>query len=172
MTPADAIRINLAKYAIFSGRAPRSEYWWFLLFVLLVGVPLGFVDAALFGPGPTGQPRSVLGGIWQLAMLVPLLASGWRRMHDTGRSGLFLVYPLLASAGTLAFLAFGAGASVAALRRGAEGLATLLGSATGVIGLVAMLVVLVSPLLVLWWLARPSEPGPNAYGPNPLEVPS
>lgn len=170
MTFADAIRTNFAKYATFSGRAPRSEYWWFVLFVLLVGFALGIVDSALFEPGPMGQPASVLGGIWQLATLIPLLASGWRRMHDTGRTGLFLLYPLLAWFGTMAFLAFGAGISLAAFQGGADTLAAILTGATGIVGILAMLVVIISPLLVLWWLTRPSEPRPNAYGPNPVEV--
>ncbi|MBN9155393.1 MAG: DUF805 domain-containing protein [Microbacterium sp.] len=95
-----AIARFFKKYATFSGRASRSEYWWWFLFNFIVGIVLyvialilGFVqvDAATntvtFGPGYWFV--SIVGGLWGLAILVPHLAVIWRRLHDTNKSGGF-----------------------------------------------------------------------------------
>ncbi|MBM9594807.1 DUF805 domain-containing protein [Roseitranquillus sediminis] len=164
---AEAVRTCLRKYATFSGRATRSEYWWFVLFLILASAVAGVVDAALFGGDPTvadGAPEAGSGpvaGVFKLATLLPGIAAGWRRMHDTGRSGLHLVYPLIVMVGIATF----AGAT------GAVGLESQ--AFQGVVGLVlvvALLVFVISPLLVLWWLTRPSQPGPNRFGPAPGEA--
>ena len=78
-------------YANFSGRARRAEYWYFLLAHYIVLLILGVA----FAP---------LAGIYYLGALIPLIAVGVRRMHDTGKSGWFLLIPfynliLLFSAG-------------------------------------------------------------------------
>ncbi len=68
-----------SKYAVFSGRARRSEYWWFYLLLVLIG----FVSN-LFGDSAVAL---IVVSVAQLALLVPYLAAGARRLHDTGRSG-------------------------------------------------------------------------------------
>ncbi|MBR6412347.1 MAG: DUF805 domain-containing protein [Alphaproteobacteria bacterium] len=65
----------LKKYVDFSGRATRSEYWYFVLVNFLIGLVLALVNLDL------------LGSIYQLFVLIPGLAVFWRRMHDTNRSG-------------------------------------------------------------------------------------
>ncbi len=80
----EAIRICLTKYAEFGGRATRPEFWWFALFVTLV-------VAALVSVSET------LGSVFLIAMLLPLLAAGTRRLRDSGKSGwwqLFLLAPV------------------------------------------------------------------------------
>ncbi|WP_273523802.1 DUF805 domain-containing protein [Rhodosalinus sediminis] len=171
MSFGDAVRTCLRKYVTFSGRASRPEYWWFALFVVLGDLVLGAVDDALFGTrrvAGAGAPRapSVLSGLFSLAMIPPLLAAGWRRMHDSGRSGLHLVYPLIVMAGI---------ASFAAVARGLDPLFSGAPEAvfTDLAGLVlgvAAIVFVLSPFLVIWWLTRPSEPGPNRFGPAPAEA--
>jgi uncharacterized membrane protein YhaH (DUF805 family) len=69
-----AVRACLTKYAEFNGRAERPEFWWFVLAQLVVGFILNMV-------------LPILGGIFSLAMLVPSLAVGARRLHDIGKSG-------------------------------------------------------------------------------------
>lgn len=91
-----AVQTCFQKYATFDGRAPRSELWWFVLFNVLVGIVLNIVDGVLFhrGFGHTG----VLGLIFNLAVLLPSLAVGARRLHDLGKSGwwqLLLLIPLI-----------------------------------------------------------------------------
>ncbi|MCP3963253.1 MAG: DUF805 domain-containing protein [bacterium] len=77
----------LKKYAVFSGRAHRTEYWMFVLFNFIISFVLGFVD------GLTGMMISAEGGVgllgtlYGLAVLVPSIAVAVRRLHDTGRSG-------------------------------------------------------------------------------------
>jgi uncharacterized membrane protein YhaH (DUF805 family) len=83
----------LKKYAVFSGRARRREYWMFVLFYLLIAFALGVVDAAL-GLTPAGE-QSGLVAIYQLATLVPLIAVAVRRMHDTDHSGWWVLVPLV-----------------------------------------------------------------------------
>lgn len=81
----------LSNYANFSGRARRSEYWYFVLFNFLVGI-LAYIVGAIFKQGP------LLNGLYSLAVFLPSLAVLVRRLHDTGRSGWwwFIVFiPLL-----------------------------------------------------------------------------
>ena len=73
-----AVATCLRKFATFSGRAPRAEYWWFTLAMTLVGVPLEFVDVRL-------------SLAFDVITLVPTFAVGWRRLHDVGKSGLWYV---------------------------------------------------------------------------------
>jgi uncharacterized membrane protein YhaH (DUF805 family) len=75
----------LKKYAVFQGRARRKEYWMFTLISLLVAIAFVIVDSVLFG-GP-----SLFYGLYGLAVLLPGLAVTVRRIHDTGRSGWWLL---------------------------------------------------------------------------------
>ena len=74
------------KYANFSGRASKSEYWWFFLFYILAGVASQFLDEVVLGHsywinyGPIGT-------IVNLILIIPILSAGARRLHDTNRSG-------------------------------------------------------------------------------------
>ena len=86
MTFQEAIRSCLTKYAEFEGRASRSELWWFALFVSLAVAALAYVS----------EPWS---GAFSVAMLLPLLAVGTRRLHDIGKSGWWLLFSLVPVAG-------------------------------------------------------------------------
>jgi uncharacterized membrane protein YhaH (DUF805 family) len=81
------------KFADFSGRARRREYWMFVLFNIIVSVVLGVVDGVLGLTTDSGQ--GIIGGIYSLAVLVPTIAVGVRRMHDTGRAGWWLIVPIM-----------------------------------------------------------------------------
>jgi len=86
MSFQESIRVCFTKYADFNGTAPRSEYWWFVLFVALAGAA-----ASVIGPS--------YGTIFFLATLLPLLAAGTRRLRDTGRSGWLQLIGLIPVAG-------------------------------------------------------------------------
>lgn len=171
---ADAIKTCFRKYVTFSGRASRPEYWYFVLFIFLGSIVLSAVDSALFGievvevaPGQiSAESDGPLASIFSLAVFLPALAAAWRRMHDTGRSGLFVLYPLIVMIGVTTFAGFLAGFDAAM----SGNLAALFAGAGGLVLAVAVFILILSPLLVLWWLTRPSEPGFNQYGPNPHEV--
>lgn len=83
----------LKKYAVFSGRARRKEYWMFFLFNILIAVALGLMEGIL-GITPESD-ESVLVTIYQLAILIPAIAVGVRRMHDTDHSGWWLLFPIV-----------------------------------------------------------------------------
>ncbi|MFP5462628.1 MAG: DUF805 domain-containing protein [Gammaproteobacteria bacterium] len=114
----------LRKYATFSGRARRSEYWFFFLFYLLIAIGLALVDA-LLGTGGDGEGPGLFSGLFMLAMLLPSLAVGVRRLHDIGRTGWWLLVSLVPLIGAIVLLVFA---------------------------------------------LRDSDPGENAYGPNPKEL--
>jgi uncharacterized membrane protein YhaH (DUF805 family) len=95
----------LKKYAQFSGRARRKEYWYFTLFNVIFSVVLSFVD----GLTGTWNPESgvgLLSGIYSLAVLIPAIAVGVRRLHDTGRSAWWLLILLIPLIGVIIFLVF------------------------------------------------------------------
>lgn len=170
MSFSDAVKTCLSKYITFSGRAVRSEYWWFVLFVVIVAIVMSVIDGALFGVNPeTGVQNRVLAPLFQLAVFLPMLAAGWRRMHDAGQPGWYLLLPMVVSFATFAFLMMGivtfaglenAGANTEALR----GPAAVL----GLTGMIAAGVVQTGLfVLLVWWLTRPSTPEANEYGPAP-----
>ena len=70
----------LKKYAVFEGRATRKEFWMFILMNLIVSIVVGII-ASILGD------KHVLSNLYSLAVLVPSLAVGARRLHDTNRSG-------------------------------------------------------------------------------------
>ena len=78
------------KYADFTGRARRQEFWMFILFYFIVSIVLGIIDSIL--------GMQILGLLFSLGSLIPSLAIGARRLHDTGRSGwwqLLYIIPLI-----------------------------------------------------------------------------
>ena len=98
-----AIRTVLKdKYATFSGRAARSEYWWFALFSFVASLILTVIDIMLFG----NESLMSIDLIFSLAILVPSIAVGVRRLHDLGRSGWWLLIILIPLIGILILLFF------------------------------------------------------------------
>ncbi|WMT87806.1 DUF805 domain-containing protein [Pelagibacterium sp. 26DY04] len=168
----DAVKTCFRKYADFSGRASRPEYWWFFLFTVIVTAILGILDAAIFGSGAEIEeaPR-ILSGIFQLAVLLPMLAVAWRRMHDTGRPGWYVLLPMLLSFAFLAAALAGV-VTFSAVETRLDDPSVLIAPAAwfGGFGVaLTVLVQLVLALLMLWWLTRPSQPGANQYGPAPAK---
>jgi uncharacterized membrane protein YhaH (DUF805 family) len=113
-TFGQAISRFFKKYATFSGRASRSEFWWVALLVFLVNAVISTIMSFGIVPdengvyGPTFAFALVLNGIWFLATIVPWLAVVWRRLHDTNKGGpfYFLVFiPLVGGIIVLILLA-------------------------------------------------------------------
>lgn len=111
MNMTTAVKTVLGKYAVFSGRASRSEYWWWLLAMIILFTVLGIIDGALVAPmlgfeafqPDAGQPVSFL---VSLGLLLPNLAVSVRRLHDTDRSGWWLLLGLIPVIGTIVLLIF------------------------------------------------------------------
>ena len=155
MTPIDWAKRPLQKYADFTGRAPRAEYWWFVLAMVIIFVVLTIVESIV------GLNKMVFGVygplttlLW-LGVLVPSLSVGVRRLHDTNRSGwwLLLMVPY-ALAGVMMVRSMSAAT--------ATGSAAGFGAA-GIVGLIGFVCVIV--LLVFYCL--PGTAGDNGYGPDP-----
>jgi len=90
----ESVKTCFSKYVDFNGRAVRSEYWWFALFNLIVSIVLTIISPKL------------LANIYSLATLLPALAVGVRRLHDTNRSGWWLLLWLVPVIGWIVLIVF------------------------------------------------------------------
>jgi len=87
----------LKKYAVFTGRATRKEFWMFVLFSFIVNIVLSILDSILglnFSYSDFGPERGLLGNVYSLAVFLPSLAVGIRRIHDINQSGWFILLPI------------------------------------------------------------------------------
>lgn len=138
MTLTESIKTCFQKYAIFNGRAKRSEYWFFFLFGILTAVCLSILDMALFPKNENG----VFGLIFALLTFIPFTSAACRRLHDTNRSGWWQALPY----GVILFSVILALLSETLLIVG------LIGS--GITGIV-----------VIFWLASLGDSSKNRFGP-------
>jgi uncharacterized membrane protein YhaH (DUF805 family) len=113
-----AIASVFRNYVTFSGRASRSEYWYWVLFTILGGIVTLILDHAAFAD----SDYSPLNSIFNLVCFLPSLAVAVRRLHDIGRTGWWILITFT------------------------------------IIGIIVLIV----------WACQKSDPGPNAYGPEPL----
>ncbi|MDG4835009.1 MULTISPECIES: DUF805 domain-containing protein [unclassified Micromonospora] len=105
MSFIDAVKSVLSKYVGFTGRARRSEYWWFALFTILVSIVASILDGAL-GLDFEGSTTGLIGLVASLALLLPSLAVGVRRLHDTDRTGWWLLIALVPLVGFIVLIVF------------------------------------------------------------------
>jgi uncharacterized membrane protein YhaH (DUF805 family) len=136
--------LPLRRYAEFKGRSRRKEYWSFVLLTVAVFAALYFLEGLLHlsvrGQGP-------LTFLFQLAILLPMLAVGVRRLHDTGRSGWWLLIgygPLLVST-----------------------LLPFVEPANDSLAMILLIVAGVGFIVLLILMALEGAKGSNAYGPDP-----
>ena len=87
------------RFAKFDGRAGRAEFWWFVLAVFIVNAILSIL-------GRASTIFVVVGLIWGLAMLIPSIAVASRRLHDTNKSGWFLLIALIPLIGAIILIVF------------------------------------------------------------------
>lgn len=117
---SQAVQRFFTKYANFTGRASRSEFWWCYLFnaIVLCGgmIVIGALSAGggtvngdgTTNPGPLYWLPALFLVVWTLGTFVPQLALLWRRLHDTNRSGLFVFFGLIPSVGGILVLCLAA----------------------------------------------------------------
>ena len=145
----EAVRTVLKeKYATFQGRAPRAEFWWFMLAYVI-----GALVVSLFPLLPL---------IYALGMFLPLLAVGFRRMQDTGRPGWYFLIPSIYN---LLVRIFGFGRYELDPQTGMPLEAPSMGGAilSAILGIAGLVIA----IIFIWWLTRPSEPDANEYGAPP-----
>ncbi len=99
------ITVLTKRYAQFTGRARRAEFWYFTLFYLLIYVGLAIVDA-LTGMLRMESGLGLLSGIFALAALIPSIAVAVRRLHDTNRSGWWVLMGFVPLIGLIVLLVF------------------------------------------------------------------
>ena len=90
MTFLDSIKSCFNKYGNINGRATRSEYWYWTLFVILVSVVTFIIDISLLGSSIDDE-FTPLNSIWSLAVLIPGITVTIRRFHDVNRSGWWIL---------------------------------------------------------------------------------
>lgn len=156
----EAVKTCFQKYAVFSGRARRSEFWYFMLFIAIINLILGFVG------NDWGS------NIFSLAILLPSIAVTCRRLHDTGRSGWWQA-PYLAAYGisaialvyVLTTVGTGSGSMEDFVVQMIENLsetAALVAIFTGI----WIIAAIVGIIVVIFCIFR--SHGDNQYGPSPL----
>jgi len=138
--------LPLKRFAEFTGRSRRKEYWIFVLLVLVVAAVLYFVEGALNMRGWVG-PYGPLLVLFELAILVPSIAVGIRRLHDTNRSGWWLL--------------IGYGPALVST------LLPLLGIVNLNLMMILSLVALAGFVVLIVFMALEGTKGPNQYGPDP-----
>jgi uncharacterized membrane protein YhaH (DUF805 family) len=159
----------LKRYAEFSGRSRRKEYWMYTLFIVIVSIVLSILDRMLGLGGSSSLATEtsgagagigaathtgVLGGIFMLATFIPSLAVAIRRLHDSDRAGWWVL------------VGFGPYLLAIALM--------VVGVMTGQLGLLAtggllMMIGFVGAIVLLVFMCLPGTSGPNKYGPDPLD---
>lgn len=163
----------LRRYAEFSGRSRRMEFWMWKLFTFLIAMAFWVVmmavgGAAMMSAGNDPQAMMAVGGtvvvvmgiycLFALAIFIPDLAVTVRRLHDTDRSGWWILAPLVPYA--VAIMASVAGAASG----GKDGAAVIV-----IVALVCMLVALGLGITLLVFMFLEGTRGPNRFGPDPKQ---
>lgn len=144
-----AIARFFKKYATFNGRASRSEYWWVMLFLALVQVVFIILESAT----NNSNTVTIINGVWSLAIFIPQLAILVRRLHDTNRSGWWVLVPYLLSIVGTIMIAAGGVTSFVGIASDSSALPTGL----GVMGIGALLTIIGGVLMFVFTLL-PSKP--------------
>ena len=105
MSPIDWAMRPLTKYANFSDRAPRAEYWWFYLLTIVASLVAMILDSVI-GTGAALGSYGILTVVVFLGLIIPSLAALVRRLHDTDRSGWWLFIALIPLVGAIVLLVF------------------------------------------------------------------
>jgi uncharacterized membrane protein YhaH (DUF805 family) len=97
----DSVKLTFSRYMDFDGRSTRSEYWYFVLFNVLIQIIASGIDDFVLS-----SEFGILSGIVGLVLLLPGVAVSIRRLHDIGKSGWFLLLVLIPLIGTLILIYF------------------------------------------------------------------
>jgi uncharacterized membrane protein YhaH (DUF805 family) len=159
MTPINWALRPLHRYADFSGRAPRAEYWWFSLAATLLSVVGAFIDRRLFSPiyGDLGP----LGLIQVIALFLPGVTVIVRRLHDIDKSGWWFFLNIWVYAGLLS------GSFGGAMKSLIDRLPTGVGFVLVLAFMAAVAIFFV--FMIMRGTERPNRYGPDPYGPSDLE---
>lgn len=159
MNMIDAVKSVLSQYFGFSGRARRSEYWFWYLATILVAIAIAILEALL---GISSEGSGPISLIFSLLIFFPTLAAAFRRLHDTGRSGWWIGGFYL---GVIIFAMIIGAMAVGAVASGSGDTAVM--ASLGVFAIIGGLAIIIYAIALLIFLCQDSHPGPNKYGSNP-----
>lgn len=157
MNFGEAIKSVFSNYANFRGRARRSEYWYFVLFNILVSLVLS--GLTLISP-----KLSILNSIYSLAVFIPGLAVAVRRLHDIGKSGWNYLIVLIPAIVLVILSVFVVAQTSYSYYHSDPSLALIAAF------VIALLATLVCSIVFIVWMCRDSEPGTNKWGENPKGI--
>jgi uncharacterized membrane protein YhaH (DUF805 family) len=145
-----AVKTVYSKYATFSGRASRAEYWYFFLFTLIAGAALSVIDTSL-------------ASAFSIANFTPNLAVAVRRLHDTNRSGKLIIALILIEVVLLIAIVASFAAGLSGAIGGDSDVAT--GGSVGV--LIGVILFVALGIYWIYLMAKRGDAGPNRFGdPN------
>lgn len=99
MTFTEAVKSGFDHYVKFDGRASRPAFWWWFLFAILVGIAANIIGVGIFD-------TAVLSYLVSIALILPNLSVAIRRLHDTGRTGWWVLIGLIPLIGAIVLLIF------------------------------------------------------------------
>lgn len=152
-SPVEWALTPLQKYAQFSGRAPRAEYWWFYLFAIIAYIVIAMIDS-IIGLSLVG-PYGILTGLLWLSLIIPTISVGVRRLHDTNRTGWWILAPIIPYVIGIAMM------GPAIMDPTGAGMAAAGGA------MIFILIGAVLAIVLFVFTVLPGTKGPNNYGPDP-----
>jgi uncharacterized membrane protein YhaH (DUF805 family) len=123
-------------YADFNGRIDRARFWYYVLVVIVLAILVGIVASVT---------TRLLSSLFSLALLLPNLGMGVRRLHDIGKPWFWVLLPLVPSILAVLFLIM----------------------FLWPLAMICWLLTLAAAVLLIYWYAQPGDPAPNQYGPPP-----
>ena len=158
----EAVKICFKKYFDFTGRARRSEYWWFVLFICLVRMVCSFIDSILI----FAVDMKFMEAAFSVLLFIPSMAVVFRRLHDIGRSGWWSGVSYILVAISILSVLFMAGFDFGVLMDNESMFRTLSGTQR-MIALLPFIGGLVLCFVILVFSLLDSDKGENKYGPSP-----
>lgn len=105
MSFGQAISSGFKNYALFSGRATRSAFWWFYLFTVIVAIAISVVEG-IFGSPDVAVGVGLISVIWTLAIILPILGLMVRRLHDANHTGWWILIAFIPLIGAIVLIVF------------------------------------------------------------------
>lgn len=128
-------------YFDFNGRVGRTQFWWYVLVVVVLAILVGIIGSIT---------TRLISSLFSLALLLPNLGMGVRRLHDVGKPGIYVLLPLVPAVLAMLFLFL----------------------FLWPLAMLCWLAVFAAAVLLIYWYAQPGMTGDNEYGPPPPAWPA
>jgi uncharacterized membrane protein YhaH (DUF805 family) len=161
MPPVDWAKRPLQKYADFTGRAARPELWWYVLALVVAFIVLHIIESIVGLKGMVFGLYGPLSLLLWLATIVPSIAVGVRRLHDTNRSGWWLLLPIVPYVLGMVL----GGAAIMGGAAAGSGVGMMAGAG---IAAIFMFIAFIADLMLIYFYVLPGTPGENRFGPQPV----